>query len=831
MADLAPITEKLIKQNQEELAKSVKDASASLQSAGARQALTEISSIFEEQSGVSVKEFKQSRDKITALSTSLDEMDTVSNTERKILEDILKSSQASIKENANFKKSIGELTSNAVKSGLDGVGGMLTGALAQSPILALGASFLGDRVKQFRERRAAAKEEENQRIERIKQETEIEKKEFEILRTQISNEDAISRSNMDQQKIQEEARSRGVSEQTVIDEVKDNIIRTAKNEKLSNDAKKAELDAIEDLKKKYEIETEVSKPESPTENFNDNISTPETTETDTNALLDIDEKLGPNQAYLEEIRDLLQWMKDNDGNPTSLEIEEARELRRERKKTLEIEKAQLKAMQATGAGGLGISSGKAGGNEGSLLDTVGDIGGGVAALGGLAAAFKVFKKGGFTGLIKAVPALMGLSTAMDVITPDRASSIDGPDGRDAAKTRKAKPRGRFGRIFDFAKRNLKKVNPKLLLGGAAAATAVGATTTLIPSNDTSTPKSTTLTPSNDIDTPKSTTLIPSNDTSTPKSAKPRSGSGGLGKAKELISKKTQTAVAAASAVATKAATPVKSAASTINKKLAKTILAKRGAMMAAKAIPAVGAIVGAGFALGRLFRGDFVGAAAEAGGIIVPGPFSAVIDIPIMVRDTYNDMYGTEDNRFPFESDGITKPEIFKERTAALTKMAKEMITGTDDNIEKHNKDASEVERSNISSEITDMEGELETLSNKSRQNRGDRRRMGELKRNIEIKKNRLAEITPEPTDTNIDNSIQNVASTQAEQKLQVANAMTGNALDNQASAAAANVVVAPTTNNSTNVVNNNSTTNTPKPEVRHTDMSIRNIHAGIGAY
>jgi hypothetical protein len=58
-----------------------------------------------------------------------------------------------------------------------------------------------------------------------------------------------------------------------------------------------------------------------------------------------------------------------------------------------------------------------------------------------------------------------------------------------------------------------------------------------------------------------------------------------------------------------------------------------------------------------------------------------------------------------------------------------------------------------------------------------------------------------------------------------------GNALDNQASAGAANVVVAPTTNNSTNVVNNNSTTNTPKPEVRHTDLSIRNIHAGIGAY
>ena len=120
--------------------------------------------------------------------------------------------------------------------------------------------------------------------------------------------------------------------------------------------------------------------------------------------------------------------------------------------------------------------------------------------------FKVFKKGGFKGLITAIPALMGLSTAMDTITPDRAPSIDAPDAR------KAKPRGRFGRIFDFAKRNLKKVNPKLLLGGAwlQAATAVGATTAL--------------TPSNDIDTPKS--------------AKPRIlRSGGLDKAKELISKK------------------------------------------------------------------------------------------------------------------------------------------------------------------------------------------------------------------------------------------------------------------------------------------------------
>ena len=46
-------------------------------------------------------------------------------------------------------------------------------------------------------------------------------------------------------------------------------------------------------------------------------------------------------------------MKDNDGNPTSLEIEEARELRRERKKGhLRLKRHNLKAMQAMGAGGV-----------------------------------------------------------------------------------------------------------------------------------------------------------------------------------------------------------------------------------------------------------------------------------------------------------------------------------------------------------------------------------------------------------------------------------------------------------------------------------------------
>ena len=70
-----------------------------------------------------------------------------------------------------------------------------------------------------------------------------------------------------------------------------------------------------------------------------------------------------------------------------------------------------------------------------------------------------------------------------------------------------------------------------------------------------------------------------------------------------------------------------------------------------KAIPIIGAGAGWGFAISRLFEGDFAGAGAEAAGMFVPSVAgSLTIDAGLMARDIYNDAFGTEEDPFPHDA-------------------------------------------------------------------------------------------------------------------------------------------------------------------------------------
>ena len=70
-----------------------------------------------------------------------------------------------------------------------------------------------------------------------------------------------------------------------------------------------------------------------------------------------------------------------------------------------------------------------------------------------------------------------------------------------------------------------------------------------------------------------------------------------------------------------------------------------------KAIPILGAGAGLGFAISRLFEGDFAGAGAEAAGMFVPSVAgSLTIDAGLMARDIYNDAFGTKEDPFPHDA-------------------------------------------------------------------------------------------------------------------------------------------------------------------------------------
>ena len=281
--DLKAVTEKLIRQNQEELSASFSAATDQLQSAAARQALAEVADILGQQEGISVKEFKETKKKIDLLDADLAQLEGTTDQEKKALQEILRASQESIKQNTTFKKSIGDLATKTVENSISGIGGVITGALSGSPLLAFGASFVGDRIKQFRETSKANKAEEEERQRRIVEQKKIEEEEFSVLRTQISNEEAISRANITSEEVAAQALARGITEQEVIDEQKNAIIRQAKVAKEAEDANRAREDEIESIRKSYGLDmsespVSVPQPETSVSDDRENITVPSPSE-------------------------------------------------------------------------------------------------------------------------------------------------------------------------------------------------------------------------------------------------------------------------------------------------------------------------------------------------------------------------------------------------------------------------------------------------------------------------------------------------------------------------------------------------------------------------
>lgn len=102
--------------------------------------------------------------------------------------------------------------------------------------------------------------------------------------------------------------------------------------------------------------------------------------------------------------------------------------------------------------------------------------------------------------------------------------------------------------------------------------------------------------------------------------------------------------------------------------MAKTF-AKSSAMLGLKMIPAIGAVAGGIFALGRMFKGDWTGAAMEAGGIFLPSVSGLGVDALLVAKDMYHGIHGTQ-----YEEDLLKDPELANSRMKELKEYAKEQM-------------------------------------------------------------------------------------------------------------------------------------------------------------
>lgn len=845
--DLKAVTEKLIRQNQEELSASFGAATDQLQSAAARQALAEVADILGQQEGVSVKEFKETKKKIDLLDADLAQLEGATDQEKKALQEILRASQESIKQNTTFKKSIGDLATKTVENSISGIGGVITGALSGSPLLAFGASFVGDRIKQFRETRKANKAEEEERQRRIVEQRKIEEEEFSVLRTQISNEEAISRANITSEEVAAQALARGITEQEVIDEQKNAIIRQAKIAKEAEDANKAREDEIESIKRSYGLdvsESPVSVPqsESPISDDRENITIPspspsenvqslsteeasapsEISQITATKLDEVKEQLGENSPYLEEVVNLLKFLQDTSDNPSPLDLENQREGNRESKIEQELEKKQIKLLEqiAENTGNLDEISGEGGGLLSGIIDAVTPTAGilGTAALtkkgirervggavrGGLGRVGSVVNRasGGRFGRLGNL-----VRNAGSGITGRARSLVGG--GLNAA-------RGALGGIKRFGANALK-------LGGGAVAglAATGAMKTASAASNvmSSMPdriKGIGTAISDNLPKMPNISIPPKMSSVMDKITAPAKGVGA--KISGLASR--VTGKGAASVAAKGAAT----AGKTAGKGLGKSLLKK---------IPGVGLLAGLGFGAQRAFSGDFSGAGLEVlSGLtsIVPGfgtAASMAIDGGLMAKDM-----GAFDGK-----EGAVPEVPVEDRKADLQAKiaeAKDRISRSEsgENVywgkdsKGREEDAAELEK--LQSESDKLNVSVDT-SNMKEPSKEEWDAMSPAEKTEHRLDQKLRETNDgEKLSTN------STSSDVPNKKLQASNMMDSVAMDKSTADAkqAANIINAPQQNTVNNVTNNSTIMPKQKPEVRHTDGAVRDARLSlVGAW
>jgi hypothetical protein len=150
----------------------------------------------------------------------------------------------------------------------------------------------------------------------------------------------------------------------------------------------------------------------------------------------------------------------------------------------------------------------------------------------------------------------------------------------------------------------------------------------------------------------------------------------INKSGVAISKTTGQALPAAAQAAIKASG---TAALANQSKMANIIkgLVQSTSKQTLKAVPFLGAVASAGFALERLFKGDVVGAGLDVGtGLASATGVGAAASVGAVVasiaRDAYNSIYGTDERKFPFESDVINDPEGTKNKMVEITGMVAE---------------------------------------------------------------------------------------------------------------------------------------------------------------
>ena len=346
------------------LSETLNQSAELLDTGTASTAVSQISELISQQSNMSVGELKRTRKDLSSFKGAISASDKITDKDRGNIISLLENQDKVLAESTTLSKKAAEFVQTKIKDNSIDMTAVVSGALSESPALAMGAMFVGNKIKEAIQARRERKTEQAERMERIRQQEEIQEEEMSALRGVISNQETLEKMNMSQEEATQLAINAGKDYQEYVDELKNKLIVESKIAKQNQETAEEHEKAINSLRDKFGISAAETSPNIPSGGM-DNVSS------NTEESFDkIEEGLHEGTPYLKSILELMKFMTEE--NPS--DIEERREKRRMDEKMLAAMKAKSNVSS--------VSKSKSG-NEGSMLDTLGDIGG-VVGLGGSA---------------------------------------------------------------------------------------------------------------------------------------------------------------------------------------------------------------------------------------------------------------------------------------------------------------------------------------------------------------------------------------------------------------------------------------------------------------
>tara|TARA_B110000211_G_scaffold141438_1_gene161542 strand:- start:209 stop:2869 length:2661 start_codon:yes stop_codon:yes gene_type:complete len=699
---VATVAENLRRQNgaiNENLLEQFRNAEENISGdAGTRAAFKQLQDIMNDRNDNSIESNKLAKQRLEFMEKQLKNNQNLKEEDKEYFQQLIRQSKMSADANLGLKKKAGELASVGLEKGIDSIGGAIAGTLSNSPLLAMGVSAIGGKLMEMRQQKKQNRAESEQKAKQAEDDALQEQREIDFLKTKIRNEDVLADA-------EKEAAFNALQTEEeralFLDRQKEAFVRQKKSEKLRSDAEVASAKEEKDLRDKFGISNV-----SPRSNDNDDgslgvesereearASERANTAAEDGNLINVEKiekkldeikntleyALIDNPPYLKHVTDGVENLVDieNDDSPSSIEIENKREETRHNKKLL-----SLLGAASGGSGLVGEKSKEDSGFMGTALASIASIGG-MAAIGKIIMKFlpKMAAILGGAGMLGQIGGLFGInsdSLGDAKFSSDRAAAEKENAKRNQAQ-KNAKRSGKFGNMFKNAKG---VAGNALSKAGPLARGALGLTASL-----PFTAAAAIMTPTQMADGTKPIDIGPDELAQIKENEKLISSENSKVKSTAVnnLNANTNAAPSLKPAVGVPPINPANTklggASKVLNKKLLTKSTGKAVGKLMTKQIPIIGAFAGAGFALDKLWKGDWAGGLTEAVGVAGPSLAGLPMDIAAMAQEVYNDMFGTDENPFPFARDFKSGSGGFKSAYDQIMTAVKDAYTTARDKL------------------------------------------------------------------------------------------------------------------------------------------------------